>query len=115
MVKIYLHKLGSNVAVGITGAKKDIKETYYSFWNWKGTSGGLTYFNDNFGYFLSTKDKIDLYCKNWAWNQVEDKYPNLSEKEKQDRIDTLAEGRYSSFIKSTFLNSNDNPVPISQD
>ena len=63
VVKIILHREGTNTAVGLVGdTKREVIERYFSFWNHHGTSGELYWLKDEakpfVAYFWSDEKRI---------------------------------------------------------
>jgi hypothetical protein len=63
VVKIILHREGTNTAVGLVGdTKQEVIRRYFSFWNHKGTSGELYWLKDEakpfVAYFWSDEKRI---------------------------------------------------------
>ncbi len=63
VVKIILHREGTNTAVGLVGdTKQEVIRRYFSFWNHKGTNGELYWLKDEakpfVAYFWSDEKRI---------------------------------------------------------
>jgi hypothetical protein len=68
VVKIILHREGTNTAVGLVGdTRLEVIERYYSFWNHHGTSGELFWLKDEakpfVAYFWSDEKRIKSSIK----------------------------------------------------
>jgi len=77
MVRIVCQDLGSSLVVGIKGREhEEILHTFYSFWNHGATDGNITWFNDLFGYFWSTREKFEKAMLSRALFVILNENPN---------------------------------------
>mgnify|MGYP001559837306 CR=1 FL=1 len=106
MIQILINDFGHDIAVGLRGTSKtEIQQTYFSFFNWKGTNGELYCAAPTFYYFWTTAKKINTYLQNRMWNilcaENEDNI-DKTKKELQPQIDVLVEEFRATFIKEKF-------------
>ena len=77
MVKLYIEKHGTAIAIGIKAdSTKEILEQFNSFWNHGATGGELIWKDWDFAFFWTTPAQLETYLVNSSLHRVLNENPN---------------------------------------